>query len=219
MAKNSHSTAVAVLFFRTSSKRSVAGEGAGDVFLPVGQTVVVEIAVACEEVDVPAGRAGATAGLVELPLLPHIGEAVVVGVGAEGEIEADAFPAVAGAEGAGDFDGKETLAVQIDDEGVDALRGDRLGGVGARGRAVLVEADLQLVVGVVAEIGEDGGAADLDVVFEEEDFRAVDAEGGADLVADEAVDRVVGRGRVGGEARGGEDERGEGERGEGGRNR
>jgi hypothetical protein len=121
----------------------IAGEGAGDVFEKVARAVAVEIAVFGDEVDVPAGRAGAAAGLVEDPLLPGIGEAVVVGIGAEGEIEADAFAAVAGAEGAARLrSGRNVLAVHLDDERVDALRGHGLGRVDARAGVLLVDPDV-----------------------------------------------------------------------------
>jgi hypothetical protein len=72
----------------------------------------------------------------------------VIGIGAEGEIEADAFAAVAGAEGAGDFDGVKALAVHLDVERVDAVGGDGFVGVGAGRGARLVDADIELVVGV-----------------------------------------------------------------------
>lgn len=119
----------------------------------------------------------------------------MVGIGAEGEIEADAFAAVAGAEGAGDFDGIEFLAVHLDDERVEALRRNGAFDVETRGvGAAGVDADVELVVEIARRLAEDAGAGDFDVVAEENQIGALGGEGRADLVADEAVDGVERRG-------------------------
>jgi len=50
----------------------------------------------------------------------------VVGVGAEGEIEADALAAVAGMEIAGDLDGIKFFSVHLDVERIEAVGGTAL---------------------------------------------------------------------------------------------
>ena len=63
--------------------RRITPEGAGNVFEEIADAVAVEVAVPGDEVDVPAGLAGAAARLIEDPLLPRVGKAVVIGVDAE----------------------------------------------------------------------------------------------------------------------------------------
>jgi hypothetical protein len=103
----------------------VGGVGAGDVFPPVGDTVAVEVAVARDEREIPAVGAGRDAAGVELALFPGVGNAVAVGVDAEGEIEAHAFARIAHGVGRRHLDWVVDDVVEDDAEGK-----GRAGGVG-----------------------------------------------------------------------------------------
>jgi hypothetical protein len=173
--------------------RRVAGEGAGHVFKKVGRAAAIEIAIARDEADLPAVGARQAAGLEELPLLPGIRQPVAVGISAQVEVEADAFAAVAGAQRAADLDGVELAAVHLDREGEHSLGGHGGVGVDPGAGAVLVDADGELVVAAGGHLGRDGRAGDFDIVAQQHDDGAFYREGGADLIADDAMKRVMGR--------------------------
>ena len=137
------------------------------------------------------------AGLVELPFLPDIGQAVAVGIHAEGEIEADAFRPPPRAEGSGDFDGIEALAVDLDDEAEFAVRLERALGVGGSAGAHGFDLNVEFVVAVAADERGDGRALDGGAIFGEKHLGVISDYGLTGLIADRAKEDIVGSGGKG----------------------
>jgi len=115
----------------------------------------------------------------------------VVGVGAEGEIEADALAAVAGMEIAGDLDGIKFSPFISTVERIEAVGGDGLVRVDASGGAGLIDPDVEFVIRVSAGGGLHRTAADLGAVLRAQSPRRRLA-AWRRLDRDETVDRVVG---------------------------
>ena len=181
--------------------RGVSGKGTGDVFEEVTDPIAVEIAVFRDEVDIPFGSPHAPTGLIQHPLLPRIGQPIAVCIDPEVQVEPHPLAAGPGTERAADFDRVQILAVDYHQQRVHALRLQGARRINPGAGVPLVDTNLQLIIRIHAQVGINRGAADFLTVAQEDNFRAIDAQRGAHLIADDSKEGVVGRGRVGLEAR------------------
>ena len=134
--------------------------------------------------------------MIQLPGLPGIGQAVLVLVFAERQIQLHALAALPCREISRNFDRVEQLAIHRDDDAEQTAGRHGLVGVENRAAACVIEADVELVA-LVETHRSDRRATDLDATLEQDHLRALSGDRLAHLIAYHAVKRVVRRRRKG----------------------